>query len=96
MADDTAEKLAAYGLAKCVYAAAHDIEPREVDDTDGGYDDVRHYVFVDWCQTLEPLALALGLADDADYPDILEAINELKQVAVGSSGDGETPGDAGA
>ncbi len=69
-----AEKLHKYGLAKCVYAAAHDIEPWTVDETDGGYTDVCELIAEDWNATLEPLALALGMPDDSDYAAILQRV----------------------
>jgi hypothetical protein len=72
-----AEKLHKYGLAKCVYAAAHDIEPWTVDETDGGYADVCELIAEDWNATLEPLALALGMSDDSDYAAIVQRVAEL-------------------
>ena len=72
-----AERIQKYGLARCVYAAAHDIEPWTVDETDGGYGDVCELIAEDWNSTLEPLALALGMPDDSDYAQILKRVAEL-------------------
>lgn len=72
-----AERLEKYGLARCVYAAAHDSDPWSVDETDGGYGDVRDLIAEDWNVTLEPLALALGMPDDSDYAVILQRVTTL-------------------
>lgn len=63
-----------YGLAKCVYAAAHDIDPWEVEETDGGYQDVHQLCFDEESDMVEILAKAAGLPDDAEYAHVLEWI----------------------
>lgn len=73
-----------WGLAKCVYAAAHDIDPGQVDTPDGGYGRICALINADWNDTLEPLARAVGLPDDAEYEyaEILERIQRLADIAA--------------
>jgi hypothetical protein len=77
-----AERIHKYGLAKCVYAAAHDVDPWTVDETDGGYGDITALIAEDWNATTEPLALAVGLPDDSEYAEILARVSAL-QAAYG-------------
>lgn len=67
-----------WGVARCAYAAAHDIEPHEVDTTDGSYADMSMVITEDYWEMLEVLAKAAGLPEDADFADILEWINARK------------------
>lgn len=65
-------------LARRVYAAAHDMEPRQVDATDGSYVEVAELLAKDDWDRSEILARALGLPDDTEWGEILAQIERLR------------------
>lgn len=73
-AESHVERVAAWGLPRLVYAAAHDCEPWDVDNTDGGYADVAHLLAEEEAAILAPLVQAAGLSDEAGFVDVLEWI----------------------
>jgi hypothetical protein len=85
IADETSLR-GRWGVARCAYAAAHDIEPHEVDTTDGSYADLSMVITEDYWEMLEVLSKAAGLPDDSDFADILEWISAR---ASGSSESGD-------
>lgn len=76
-----------WGLARRVYAAALDVDPGEVDDTDGGYGDVAHLLAEDNWELCEALARALRLPDDAEWWQIMQRIDEWRSALGIQEGD---------
>lgn len=69
-----------YSIERRVYAAAHDIEPSQVAETDGSFGDVSRLLAEDHWELTEALARALGMAapDEVELWQILEEIDRLR------------------
>jgi hypothetical protein len=79
MGDDLAEA-ERYGLARCVYAAAHGDYPQHVDDTDGGLQEVERLINDDRAAWTRALAGLVGLGVEADDGDIADEVDRLRLV----------------
>lgn len=69
-----------YGLARCVYAAAHGDYPQHVDDTDGGLQEVERLINDDRAAWTRALAGLVGLGVEADDGDIADEVGRLRLV----------------
>jgi hypothetical protein len=69
-----------YGLARCVYAAAHGDYPQHVDDTDGGLQEVERLINDDRAAWTRALAGLVGLGVEADDGGIADEVARLRLV----------------
>jgi hypothetical protein len=83
--DSYLERVAAWGLPRLVYAAAHGCEPWDVDDFDGGYGDVRQLLADDEAELLGVLTEAAGLPGESSIADVVAWIQARR-------GEGQTDG----
>lgn len=69
-----------YGLARIVYALAHDIDPWRVDRTDGGFESIQQAIAERDAADTAQLAVLVGLSpDEADEADVADALYEIAE-----------------
>lgn len=65
-----------WGLPRCVYAAAHDVAPEDVERTDRGYARVHALIRETEQEYVQMLCIAAGLPQDTDYEDLVQWIEK--------------------